>query len=318
MMIEGSIATVAVLAWLSCAGVRRSSYGSSSSSAARPAQVRRAGPYGAERASGRMVRALLFDFDGPLLDTEGACSLVEFYERTARAPATDWSPDRHDRRLRRRRPPGRIHRSPARRGGARGQAPARADLAIWRSPAGGRRAVHEADTSGLATAIVSSASEGWIARHLERRELLLYGLHTVVAANGDHQRAKLRPTLYLEALDRLGVEAGAVVVRGLSQRRRGRDWPGRSASPARATPPWRSTSRPQTSSSRRWQKSTWSGWRRRSSPPRSRLGSARRGTPSAKRINPRGDRSRWNAASSRRACTRWWTTSQGPRAPRLL
>jgi beta-phosphoglucomutase-like phosphatase (HAD superfamily) len=59
---------------------------------------------------------------------------------------------------------------------------------------------------GLKTAVVSSSDDDWIARHLGRLGHL-EGLDTIVAANGNTQRAKPRPDLYLEALDRLGLQA---------------------------------------------------------------------------------------------------------------
>jgi beta-phosphoglucomutase-like phosphatase (HAD superfamily) len=71
-----------------------------------------------------------------------------------------------------------------------------------------RHGVHDylvdAQRLGLERAIVSSSSEDWINRHLARLDLL-EGWSCIVAANGDAARAKPRPTLYLEALDRLGV-----------------------------------------------------------------------------------------------------------------
>jgi HAD superfamily hydrolase (TIGR01509 family) len=64
----------------------------------------------------------------------------------------------------------------------------------------------EAERLGLKTAVVSSSDDDWIARHLGRLGHL-EGLDTIVAANGNTQRAKPRPDLYLEALDRLGLQA---------------------------------------------------------------------------------------------------------------
>jgi HAD superfamily hydrolase (TIGR01509 family) len=62
----------------------------------------------------------------------------------------------------------------------------------------------EAERLGLKTAVVSSSDDAWIERHLGRLGHF-EGLDTIVAANGDTQRAKPRPDLYLEALDRLGL-----------------------------------------------------------------------------------------------------------------
>ena len=63
-----------------------------------------------------------------------------------------------------------------------------------------------AERRGIATAIVSSSSDDWIARHLDVRGLR-ERFRTIVCANHDPSRAKPRPTLYLEALERLDVRA---------------------------------------------------------------------------------------------------------------
>jgi HAD superfamily hydrolase (TIGR01509 family) len=63
---------------------------------------------------------------------------------------------------------------------------------------------------GIHVAIVSSATNEWIQSHLERLETA-DGWACIVAANGDVERAKPRPTLYLEALALLGVAPEAAV-----------------------------------------------------------------------------------------------------------
>jgi HAD superfamily hydrolase (TIGR01509 family) len=63
---------------------------------------------------------------------------------------------------------------------------------------------------GLRKAIVSSASRPWIDRHLGRLERL-YGWDAIVTADGDRARAKPSPTLYLEALSLLGAGAGEAI-----------------------------------------------------------------------------------------------------------
>lgn len=63
---------------------------------------------------------------------------------------------------------------------------------------------------GLRRAIVSSSSRSWIDRHLVRLEQTT-GWDAIVTADYDAERAKPRPTLYLEALERLGVTAGEAV-----------------------------------------------------------------------------------------------------------
>lgn len=62
-----------------------------------------------------------------------------------------------------------------------------------------------AERHGLKRAIVSSASRAWIDMHLERLERAV-GWDAIVTADHDPGRAKPAPTLYLEALERLGVE----------------------------------------------------------------------------------------------------------------
>jgi HAD superfamily hydrolase (TIGR01509 family) len=77
-----------------------------------------------------------------------------------------------------------------------------------------RPGVHEyledARGLGLRVAIVSSSSDDWIEGNLARLERS-HGWDCIVAANGDAARAKPAPTLYLEALERLGVAAGEAV-----------------------------------------------------------------------------------------------------------
>lgn len=64
--------------------------------------------------------------------------------------------------------------------------------------------VLDARGRGVRTAIVTSASRAWALEHLER-----FGLHRgwdcIVAADGDPARAKPAPTVYLEALDALAI-----------------------------------------------------------------------------------------------------------------
>ena len=68
----------------------------------------------------------------------------------------------------------------------------------------------EAERLGLRTAVVSSSDTNWIERHLGRLGLLV-GLVAIVAANGDAERAKPRPDLYLEALDQLGLRPSEAI-----------------------------------------------------------------------------------------------------------
>jgi HAD superfamily hydrolase (TIGR01509 family) len=68
----------------------------------------------------------------------------------------------------------------------------------------------EAERLGLKKAIVSSGSRAWIDYHLRRLERLV-GWDAIVTADGDEARAKPDPILYLEALDRLGLDPAEAV-----------------------------------------------------------------------------------------------------------
>ena len=59
---------------------------------------------------------------------------------------------------------------------------------------------------GLKRAIVSSSSRRWIDMHLKRLERAV-GWDAILTADHDSERAKPRPTLYLEALELLDVAA---------------------------------------------------------------------------------------------------------------
>jgi HAD superfamily hydrolase (TIGR01509 family) len=63
---------------------------------------------------------------------------------------------------------------------------------------------------GLKRAIVSSSSRAWVDSHLERLEQAV-GWDAICTADGDPARAKPSPTLYLEALDALGVAPAQAV-----------------------------------------------------------------------------------------------------------
>jgi putative hydrolase of the HAD superfamily len=163
-----------------------------------------------------MIRALLFDFDGLLVDTESpsfdAWAGV-YREHGHELTLETWSAaigtlDGFDpfadleRRLGR---PLDRERVNERR---REIEFAAADLEELRD--GVAEYLEEAQRLGLARAIVSSSSQDWIRRHLERLDLL-DGWSSIVAADGDAVRAKPRPTLYLEALDRLDVTADEAI-----------------------------------------------------------------------------------------------------------
>jgi HAD superfamily hydrolase (TIGR01509 family) len=70
--------------------------------------------------------------------------------------------------------------------------------------------LEEARRRGLATAIVSSSSRSWVDGHLARLERAEH-FDEIVTADGDPARAKPLPVLYLETLERLEVEAAEAV-----------------------------------------------------------------------------------------------------------
>jgi HAD superfamily hydrolase (TIGR01509 family) len=161
------------------------------------------------------VRALLFDFDGLILDTE-----------TASRAGWEWLYRQHGHELPR-------EKWALMVGTVDGwdiwdnleELAGPLDRELWNE----RRYAHEltllevevlrpgiaeylaaAEERGLKRAIVSSASRKWIDLHLERLERAV-GWDAIVTADHDAERAKPRPTLYLEALEQLGVEADEAV-----------------------------------------------------------------------------------------------------------
>lgn len=157
------------------------------------------------------IRGLLFDFDGLLIDTETPSRLA--YEELYRdhgheLPLDKWAtlvgtigaefdPDAHLEEL-----VGRPldHEQLAVKRRARELE--LCDLEDLRP--GIEEYLQEARRRALSTAIVSSSTRDWIARHLERLGRV-DGWDAIVAADGDVVRAKPQPTLYLEALQALGL-----------------------------------------------------------------------------------------------------------------
>ena len=161
-----------------------------------------------------MIRALLFDFDGLVLDTEGPSyrAWVEVYEHhghdltlelwaDAIGTINGFDPVAHLEELG-------VTVDEAMQEARRQRDLDLCDLEELRP--GVTELLDEADERGAAKAIVSSSSDWWIERHLHRRGLL-DRFDEVICANGDEERAKPRPTLYLEALERLRIEAAEVV-----------------------------------------------------------------------------------------------------------
>jgi HAD superfamily hydrolase (TIGR01509 family) len=162
------------------------------------------------------VRAFLFDFDGLILDTE-----------TASRAGWEWLYRQHGHEL----PPEKWALMVGTVDGwdiwghLEELVGAPLDRPVWNE----RRYAHEvtlleaeelrpgiadyldyAEEHELKRAIVSSASRRWIDMHLERLERA-YGWDAIVTADHDVARANPQPTLYLEALEAVGVPAGDAV-----------------------------------------------------------------------------------------------------------
>ena len=158
------------------------------------------------------IRGLLFDFDGLLVDTETPARLAyeELYrEHGHELPLDQWAtlvgtigaefdPDAHLEQLVGR--PLDRERLTERR---RAREFELCDLEELRP--GIEDYLAEAERRGLKTAIVSSSTREWIARHLERLGRV-NGWKAIVAADGDAARAKPQPDLYLEALAALSLQ----------------------------------------------------------------------------------------------------------------
>src|SRR5438093_13318011 len=157
------------------------------------------------------IRGLLFDFDGLLVDTETPSRLAyeELYrEHGHELPLDKWAtlvgtigapfdPDDHLERL--------VGRPLDREQMSQRLRAREHELCEL----GDRRPgiddyLAEAERRGLATAIVSSSTSEWITRHLARLDRL-NSWDVIMAADGDRERAKPRPTLYLDALAALGL-----------------------------------------------------------------------------------------------------------------
>jgi putative hydrolase of the HAD superfamily len=158
------------------------------------------------------IRGLLFDFDGLLVDTETPSRLAyeELYrEHGHELPLDKWAtlvgtigapfdPDAHLEQLVGR-PLDRTQMSEW----LRAREHELCDLEDLRP--GIEVYLAEAERRGLATGIVSSSTRDWIMRHLERLDRL-NGWDVIMAADGDTDRAKPQPTLYLDALEALGLD----------------------------------------------------------------------------------------------------------------
>ena len=163
------------------------------------------------------MRALLFDFDGLLIDTESPSRLCweELYrEHGHELPLDRWAtlvgtldepfdPMGHLEQL-----VGAALDRDALDARRRQRETALIDLEDLRP--GVDDYLEEAGRRGLLTALVSSSSRGWVEGILTRLGRV-DGWDAIVTADGDAARAKPRPDLYLDALDQLAVGADEAI-----------------------------------------------------------------------------------------------------------
>ena len=160
-----------------------------------------------------MLRALIFDFDGLIVDTESSslAKVQEAYRRHGHDLRSEhWrlcvgsTVDPYDH-LQRLVGPEVDLTSLREEMGARH----RAEVAQLGARPGLVELVADAVTAGLRLAVASSSSRRWVEGHLERIGVL-QELHTV-RCRDDVRQTKPAPDVYLAALDGLGVSASEAV-----------------------------------------------------------------------------------------------------------
>lgn len=163
-----------------------------------------------------MIKALLFDFDGTLVDTESidlrtwtevfeAHGVAVPLDRFALRIGTLTGPNEFDEL-------DALLDAPCDREAVTATRHRRELelLALEPLRPGVRELLEDARDLGLQVAIVSSSTRAWIDSNLERLGLV-DGWATVVGADGDTTRCKPSPALYLEALELLGVAADEAI-----------------------------------------------------------------------------------------------------------
>lgn len=158
-----------------------------------------------------MIRALVFDFDGLILDTEEPVyrSWREMYEEhgvelpferwveTVGTTTTTFHPQHHlEERLGRPLPPEVIDRRAARR----------AELVLAQQVLPGVLShIESARSLGIKLGVASSSSRDWVAGHLERLGIL--NRFDCLRSSDDVAHVKPEPDLYVSVLDCLGAGA---------------------------------------------------------------------------------------------------------------
>jgi HAD superfamily hydrolase (TIGR01509 family) len=163
-----------------------------------------------------VIRALVFDFDGLILDTEipvleswrkvyadyGVVLPMDTWMETIGTADHDFDPFAHLQELVGRK----LDREPIHLARI---AHRDAILHAQETLPGVRDYIRDARRLGLGLAVASSSSRRWVEGHLER-----LGIHEhwdAVRTSDDVARTKPDPELYLAAVDALGVEPGAAV-----------------------------------------------------------------------------------------------------------